>query len=325
MNLAQNLLLAVATISIALIRSCSIHGDAPDSDGVTIASIVFQDDQFMMDLQRGVREVAQDAGAVVLETNVSGSQSREAAAIRSYADQGVDAIVIAPLSSRRSGPVLRRAKRNGVVVVVLNERLDDGDVANATVWSRNSELGHSVGEDAAAFIRDRLGGTARIAIIGFSGQMPAQSKSRTEAFKKAAGRGNRIEIAAALDAWMPEPAHSKTLEMLAEHPDVNVIFAANEGATLGALEAVRSAGRAGEVFVFGIDITPMIVEALLAEDDVLQGVAGQLAREMGRLGAKTALQILKGEAVASDTALAVLPLSRREPKIVEAHRRRSLQ
>ena len=41
--------------------------------------------------------------------------------------------------------------------------------------------------------------------------------------------------------------------MLTAHPEINVIWACNDGGTIGAAMAVQQAGLAGKVFVFGYD------------------------------------------------------------------------
>lgn len=61
--------------------------------------------------------------------------------------------------------------------------------------------------------------------------------------------------------WNRNTAFEKTTSMLAAHPDIDGIWAANDNMALGAIEALRSAGLAGEVMVTGVDgIGEMIEE-----------------------------------------------------------------
>ena len=61
--------------------------------------------------------------------------------------------------------------------------------------------------------------------------------------------------------WNRNKAFEKTKSMLAAHPDIDGIWAANDNMALGALEALRSEGLDGEVMVTGVDgIQEMIEE-----------------------------------------------------------------
>ena len=52
---------------------------------------------------------------------------------------------------------------------------------------------------------------------------------------------------------MQDDALAKVTDMLTAHPEINVIWACNDGGTIGAAMAVQQAGLAGKVFVFGYD------------------------------------------------------------------------
>ena len=72
-------------------------------------------------------------------------------------------------------------------------------------------------------------------------------------------------------------------DILTANPDIELIYAANEGGTIGAAQAVKKAGLEGKVFVFGIDGTEQLANMLLDPDNVLQAVTAQQPFEVGRL------------------------------------------
>ncbi|WP_151720872.1 substrate-binding domain-containing protein [Gemmobacter serpentinus] len=287
-------------------------------DKPVIASIVFQGDSFMKSLQQGIRDGAEAGGAEVLEINIDGDQAKETEAIDTYIARKVNAIVIAPLSASNSAGALKRAKDAGITIVALNGGLDDKSIAAATFSTSNTDLGKTSGEAAAKFITERLGGTASIGILGFSSLLPEQSGQRTGGFKEAAAVGNTVEVVTEQDAWLPEKAVTVATDIMTANPGINVIFAANEGGTIGAMQAVRNAGKAGQVFVFGIDGSEQLAKGLMAGDDVLQAVTAQSPREMGKMGAEAALKVLKGETVEAETVVPTLPLNRADPAGIEA-------
>ena len=65
-------------------------------------------------------------------------------------------------------------------------------------------------------------------------------------------------------------------DIITANPDVNIIYAANEGGTVGAVQAVRKAGKQGSIYVFGIDGTDQLAGYLLDDDNVLQSVTASV-------------------------------------------------
>jgi hypothetical protein len=67
-----------------------------------IAGIVFQEDQFFRLVLFGMRDAAKREGVELLEANSAGKPDKEIQLVNTYAAQGVDGIVISPLSARAS-------------------------------------------------------------------------------------------------------------------------------------------------------------------------------------------------------------------------------
>ena len=100
---------------------------------------------------------------------------------------------------------------------------------------------------------------------------------------------------------MPEQAVKKVGDILTANPGVNVIWAANEGGTEGAVMAVKNSGKAGKIAVFGTDTDEQLANFLLSDDNILQAVTGQQPFEIGRLAVEAAVKALKGEPVEKKT------------------------
>lgn len=314
MKMSTRIFLGASALGLTM----AVAGPALAQDQRVIASIVFQGDQFMKSLQQGVREAAQARGAEVLELNIDGDQAREAQAIDTYISRGVDAIVIAPLSATNSAGSLKRARDAGITVVALNGGLQDKSIANATFSTANYDLGASSGNAAAAFIKSELDGEAQIGIMAFSSLLPEQSGQRTGGFKDAVTKGNSVTIVTEQDAWMPEKAVQVATDMLTANPQINLLYAANEGGTVGAMQAVRNAGKAGKVYVFGIDGSEQLARGLMAGDNVLQATTAQSAKDMGAMGANAALDLLEGGTAEAETSVPALLLSRTDPDGIAA-------
>jgi sugar transport system substrate-binding protein len=307
-----------------LLLVLSVPGCAKKSDSAAhhrIAGIVFQEDQFFRLVLFGMRDAARPEGVELLEANSAGKPDKEIQLVNTYIAQKVDAIVISPLSARASVTALERARASGITVVTYNTFVE-GRTSVAHIESDQSDLGISTGKAARAYIERNLGGKANIAILAFLSNAPEQSKQRTDGFKQEATKLPGVRIVAEQDAWLAEQAVKKAGDILTANPDVNVIWAANEGGTVGAVMAVKNAGKAGKVAVFGTDTGEQLADFLLADDGILQATTGQRPFEIGSLALRTALRAIKGEKVESRTALQGILLSREWPDSVRAFKQR---
>ena len=286
-----------------------------------IAGIVFQEDQFFRLVLFGMREAARQESAELLEANSAGKPDKEIQLVNTYIAQKVDAIVISPLSARASVSALERAHAQGITVVTYNTTVE-GTTPVAYIESDQTDLGTSTGRAAREYIEKYLEGKASIAILAFLSQAPEQSKQRTDGFKSEVTALPGVRIVAEQDAWLAEQAVKKAGDILTANPDVNIIWAANEGGTVGAVMAVKNAGKAGKIAVFGTDTGEQLADFLMADENILQAVTGQRPFDIGVLAVRTALKATRGEQVEKRTALPGLLLSRTAPDSVRAFKQR---
>jgi ABC-type sugar transport system substrate-binding protein len=294
--------------------SCEKH--APPSGRKKVAGIVFQEDQFFRIVLFGMREAASRNGAELLEANSAGKPDKEIQLINTYIASGVDAIVVSPLSARASVSALERAKSKGIVVVTYNTNVE-GESPAAYVESDQTDLGRSTGKSARLYIERHLGGRARVALLAFQSQAPEPSSMRVNGFKEEITMLPGVTIVAEQDAWLAEQAVKKVGDILTAHPDLDLVWAANEGGTVGAVMAVKNAGKAGDIVVFGTDTGEQIADFLLSEDNILQAVTGQRPFDIGSLAVESALTVLKGEAVQKRVSLPGMLLTRTDPAGVQ--------
>ncbi len=287
------------------------------AEDLTVASIVFQQDQFFKTIQLGMNSAAEGADVTLLEGNSDSKPEKEIALIDTYIARGVDAIVISPVSKVASIPALKRASESGIMVVTYNSTIDDDSIPVSYLNSAQRDLGNTTGALAADFIKAELGGSAKIATLGFKSLLPEISADRVDGFTEEAEKGGTIEIVSQQDAWLAEKAVQVAGDIITANPDINIIYAANEGGTVGAVQAVRNAGKQGEIFVFGVDGTEQLVSFILDDDNVLQGVTAQQPYVMGEMAVQAAIAAAKGESVDKTVIVPVLGLSRTDKPAVE--------
>lgn len=282
-----------------------------------IGGIVFQQDQYFRGIQIGMQDAAKGQ-ATLLQGNSYSRPEKEATLVDTYVSRGAKAIVVAPISATASVRALQRADAKGVKIVLYGTHLD-ASFPVAFIGTSDSDIGQGTGRVAAQFIKDHLGGKAKLAIIAFRSQLAEQSDARTNGFLQAAQQGTSLDIVARQDAWLAEQAVSVVSDVLTAHPDINVIYAANEGGTVGAVQAVRRAGKQGKVFVFGTDGSQQLANFLLDPDDVLIATTAQQPVKVGADAVQTALAAIAGQPVDKQVMVPALPLARADRAAVEAY------
>ena len=288
----------VITLTIVVTLSLTAFAVVKPKSKLVVAGVVFQEDQFMKSLTQGYVDAAKKAGVKCLVGNTSNDQAKEAELITTYMAQKVDGLAIAPLDPKTSALTLKKANASGMKIAITNMDLSTAPYIVGGYTSDNKNIGAGTGAAAVKFIKAKLGGKANIAILQFKSQVPAQSKARVDGFKSEVTKlGANVKFVADQDAWLQDKAVGVVSDILTAHPEVNVIFAANDGGTKGAVAAVKNAGLAGKVFVFGIDVDPQVISMIKSKDNILQASNGQDPYTMGYKAMETLIRSLTGKNV----------------------------
>ncbi|EZP33337.1 sugar ABC transporter substrate-binding protein [Pseudomonas sp. RIT288] len=209
----------------------------------------------------------------------------------------VNALVIAPSDSKAMVPVIKKAVDAGITVINIDNQLDPQIVKSKNisvpfVGPDNRKGARLVGE----YLARQLKAGDQVGIIeGVSTTTNAQQ--RTAGFKDAMDAAQIKVVSLQSGDWEIDKGNKVAASILSEYPDVKALLAGNDSMAVGAVSAVRAAGKAGKVQVVGYDninaIKPML------KDGRVLATADQFAAKQAVFGIETALKILKGEKVDS--------------------------
>jgi ribose transport system substrate-binding protein len=209
----------------------------------------------------------------------------------------VNALVIAPSDSKAMVPVIKKAVDAGITVINIDNQLDPQIVKSKNisvpfVGPDNRKGARLVGE----YLAKQLKAGDEVGIIeGVSTTTNAQQ--RTAGFKDAMEAAQIKVVSLQSGDWEIDKGNKVAASILSEYPDVKALLAGNDSMAVGAVSAVRAAGKAGKVQVVGYDninaIKPML------KDGRVLATADQFAAKQAVFGIETALKILKGEKVDS--------------------------
>jgi len=178
------------------------------------------------------------------------------AAVRSFINQGVDAIVIAPIVEDGWEDVLKEAKDAGIPVILEDRTITASDDLYATWVGLDFRTeGVKAGEWAAAEFGDTP--TKMVVLEGTTGSAPAND--RAEGFDEAIA-GTAIEKIDSQTGDFTRDGGKTVMEGFLQKygvDGIDLVFAHNDDMGLGAIEAIEAAGA-----VPGKDIVIVSIDAV---------------------------------------------------------------
>ena len=227
--------------------------------------------EFFLTMENGAKDYqAHNSSQFDLITNGIKDETDTAAQIRIVEQMivsKVNALVIAPADSKALVPVIKKAADAGIIVVNIDNRLDPDvlkskDLNVPFVGPDNRKGAQKVGD----YLAKKLKAGDEVGIIeGPSNDLNA--RQRTLGFKETMNAaGMRIANTASGD-WTVASGKSVALQMLYAHPDVRGLLCANDNIAMGAIDAIRIAGKKGRVLVTGYNnidaVQPMLDDGRL--------------------------------------------------------------
>lgn len=223
-------------------------------------SLLFAQDnrrEFMQGVSSGLEAAARDRSMSFQAAVADNDPSKMISQLQSALDGNTGAVVIAPVDAAASAPHLQKLIWRGSYVGTV--------VPPPAVSLLNAPqylTGQKLGDAAAAYIRDRLKGKARVVLLTHDSlQFLAP---RFVAMRDALNRLPGVDIVADISppTVNKEGGFAMMQNILLAHPDVDVVLGADT-VVLGALAAVRAAGKVrAEQFFGGIDGEPEAIEEI---------------------------------------------------------------
>ena len=198
-----------------------------------------------------VREALFYDGVEVEIRTAKDNNRNQIADIKYFIDKKVDLLIVAPNEAAAITPVVEKAYRQGIPVVVIDRKILS-DKYTAFVGSDNYEIGKDVGQ----YILNRLHGKGKVLeITGLEGSTPAMERHKglTDVLKEEPG----IEITASVDgAWLQSVAGEKMDSVFQTNKNIDLVFAQNDRMAIGAYLSARQQQLEKEMLFVGIDALP---------------------------------------------------------------------
>ncbi|MDO8684084.1 MAG: sugar ABC transporter substrate-binding protein [Armatimonadota bacterium] len=212
--------------------------------------------------------------------------------------QNVDAIVIAPADSKSLVPVCKRAIDAGIVVVNIDNKFDAGALADKKVKIPFIGPDNRKGAELAGkTLAEKLKAGDKVAIVeGVPNAFNATQ--RKLGFEDAVKSAKLNVVTSQTGNWEMDKANQVVSGMVTEHPDIKAILCANDNMALGAVAALKAAGKSDKVFVVGFDNISAVRQ--LVKDGKILATVDQHADKLAVFGIEYALEMVKAKSKPAD-------------------------
>jgi ribose transport system substrate-binding protein len=295
----------ISTIILLALASCSAGcARQPASPEKPRIALIMKSlaNEFFQTMENGAkahqRENAGDYDLIANGTKDETDVSRQIDLVEQMIAQRVAAIVIAPADSKSLVSVCKRALDAGIPVINIDNRFDasvlaDKGVKIPFVGPDNRKGARLAGE----YLAKRLKPGDKVAIIE-GAPNTFNGVQRRLGFEDAM-KTSRIVIASSQSGyWETSPANQVASSIITEQPDLRAILCANDNMALGAVAALRAAGKSKDVLVIGFDNISAIQQ--LIKDGQILATVDQHADLLAVYGIEYALQIIKNKGAPDD-------------------------
>ena len=247
-------------LSAALLAGCS-GGGKPASSASTATAKAIRVGMTVQDLSnqiwsgscRSLKKLVEADGGTMTYVDCKSNASAQIQQIENFISSGVTVLIVHPADRNAVETILGQARAAGIKVFCWDDDIGNSDIN----WLiDNYALGKVIGEQAAKWINEKLGGTAQVAVLDYPQiqVLLERGKGIVDGIKAGAPKTRIVAQSAAIN---PTEGQSKTETILQANPDVKVIACVGGGGAIGANEAVKATGKLTDTFgIFAADATP---------------------------------------------------------------------
>jgi fructose transport system substrate-binding protein len=282
--------------ALALTVTLAACGGTED-DRVTIGLITKQEENPFWVTMREVAQRTADDEDVELLTATGRSDvdvESQVQALQQMTERGADGILIAPADSQALVPAIEAARQSGVIVVAVDTPTEPESAVDALFATDNELAGELIGRYARAKA-DGDGMQPRIALLDLAPGI-SSGELRRAGFLAGFGieEGDPLVSGSVDTEGDEEKGRQGMQQLLGQDPDINIVFTVNEPAALGAIDALKDAGKSmDEVVVVSVDGGCQAIKSSVRSGDI-NATAQQYPENMAREGVRALAEAARG-------------------------------
>jgi ABC-type sugar transport system substrate-binding protein len=215
---------------------------------------------FWLTHQKAAEQAGKDFGLeiTVLAPTKPDNVEEQIRILEDLVSKKVDAVVLAPANTQAIAAGVRKLNAAKIPVVYDNTRGSGGEFV-AYIGADNILVGRTMAEEMVK----RMGGKGKLLVLeGFPGQQTADD--RLKGVKEVLAKNPGIQVISQTGKWTLDEGRNVTENTLQRWPDLNAIIGIGGEMSLGAVEAVKAAGKEGKIIISSMDVYPAQVAAVKA-------------------------------------------------------------
>ncbi len=317
----KNAAAALCTLAGVAGAIAALPGDAAAQKKDTVVYIAPSlDISYWQWVAYGVKTKAAELGMNYIEMTSENSPGTQMNNVRTALTRGVSAVVMGPVSSSSTPPVLRVLKEKNIPIAFTGIGPQPGEIDyTSAVTANNYETGKAEGSFVCKLAKERGGN--KVGMLSLPQDRENAQKYLRGAEESFKADGCDLVSVLQTRGLTVKEAVDQANDLLTAHPDITAIYGMYDEAATGAARALQTRGQVGKVAVVTADGSPTTIKLL--RDGVIQGIFLQEAVGQGIDATEQVHNTLTGKPTTKDLAL-VEPLVTKE-NIDEPQVRKTLQ
>lgn len=263
-----------AAMAVSLAAAMNVQAAEDDLIVVGYAQVGAESDWRTANTESFKSTFTEENGYKLIFDDAQQKQENQIKAIRSFIQQDVDYIVVAPVVETGWETVLEEAKEAGIPVILSDRQMQVTDDSLYECWVGGNFI--KEGEDAGKWLADYLEAAGRgeeeINLVTIQGTIGASAQvGRTEGFGNILKEHENWNM---LDMQSGEFTQAKGQEVmesfLKSYDDIDVVVCENDNEAFGAIDAIKAAGKTcgpeGDIIIISFDAVKAAFDAMIAGD-----------------------------------------------------------
>ena len=292
----------VSVAAAAICAALAVAGTAKAEDKkFTIAVIMPSlDISYWQWVAYGAKTEAQKLGMNTMELDSHNSPTEQMTNVRTAITKGANGIVIGPVSSTSTPPMLRFLKDQKIPVAFTGIGPQPGQTDfTSSVTANNEASGIAEGKFVCQLAKERGGNKVGMLSLPQDRENAQKYLRGAQAAFKEDGC-NLVQIIQTNGLTVRE-AVAEANDLLTAHPDIKAIYGMYDEAATGAAKVLQTRGLVGKVAVVTADGSPTTVKLL--RDGVIQGIFLQEAGGQGIEATQQVYNALTGKPTTKEIPL----------------------
>ncbi|MDQ2797042.1 MAG: substrate-binding domain-containing protein [Actinomycetota bacterium] len=215
---------------------------------------------FFTQMNAGASAEANKLGVNLVINNPDNSVSNQNTAVEDYANENFNAVIADSIAGGSISPALAYARKHGTKVVAVDSIVNSPAVQSQIAVS-NEGAGRMLGNYFVTWAKTHLsGGVGKIGVVGALNS-PIQVQRQAGFVDVVKASGSKI-LQVVNGQNVEATAQSQAQDLTTAQPGMTALYNTGEPANLGAISAIKQAGKAGKVPIFGWDLDATGIAAI---------------------------------------------------------------